>query len=81
MHKYYKQTHIIAFYDSDDDTLLHIFNNVREIAKFKNQTISRQNINILNVELYRALKRASHSTRMLTGCVMKVHIIDITKNY
>ena len=78
--KYYKGKYFIAFYDKTDEQFLYIFNNVKEILKFKNKEINRININLMNVELYRALNSEYHFTRCLTGEVMRVHIINIEED-
>lgn len=75
-HKLYKGKYFIVFYDRADSQLLHSFDNVREILRFQNKPITRQNVNYVNVELYVALKNASHFTRFLTGEIMRVYIIE-----
>ena len=77
--KLYQGSHIIAFYEKDDDTLFEIFDNARDILKFLQRDITRQNVNLINVELYRALKERNGRTMML-GRTMIVHIIDITND-
>lgn len=74
--KLYKGKYFIAFYDKDDTQFLQMFDNAREILKFQNKPITRQNVNLVNVELYRALRTDTHFTRFLTGEVMRVYIID-----
>ena len=75
-HKLYKGEYFIVFYDKTDTELLYSFDNVREILKFQGKDITRQNVNLVNVELYRALRTDTHLTRFLTGEVMRVYIID-----
>lgn len=72
----YKGHCIIAFYDKTGENYLYCFNNVREILKFRGMPITRTNVNMINVILYRALKREGHTTNMLTGKPMSVWIID-----
>ena len=72
----YKGHCIIAFYDKTGEHYLHSFDNVRDILKFRKMPITRTDVNMMNVELYRALKRKGHTTNMLTGKQMSVWIID-----
>ena len=72
----YKGHCIIAFYDKTGENYLYCFNNVREILEFRGMPITRTNVNMINVILYRALKREGHITKMLTGKPMSVWIID-----
>lgn len=74
-YKYYKGSFIIVFYDREDLYIEYTFDNVREILKFIGKPINRTNVNIINNELYRALKSESHLTRFLTGDMMKVYIV------
>ena len=76
----YKGHCIIAFYDKTGEHYLHCFDNVRDILKFRKMPITRTNVNMMNVELYRALKRKGHTTNMLTGKQMSVWIIDEDDN-
>lgn len=79
--KYYRGRYLIVFYDKTDELLLHMFNNVREILKFQNKKITRKNINLINVELYRALKRKDNFCKFLDGSTMRVYIIDMIDDY
>ena len=74
--KLYKGRYFIVFYDKTDTNFLKSFDNVREILKFQHKPITRQNVNLVNVELYKALRTDTHFTRFLTGEVMRVYIID-----
>ena len=74
--KLYKGHYFIVFYDIDDETLLYMFDNVREILKFMKRPITSQSIRLINVELYRALKTDSHITKFLTGKFLRVYVID-----
>lgn len=76
-HKYYKGKYFIVFYDLDDKALMYMFDNVREILKFQGREQTRQNVNLVNVELYRAFKSERHITRFLTGEPLCVYIIDV----
>lgn len=77
-HDNYKGKYFICFYDSNDEELLYMFENVKEILKFQGKKITKQSINSINVRLYRAL-RSNHIIRFLTGDAMKVHIFDINE--
>lgn len=72
----YKGKYFLVFYDKTDEELLYIFENVRDILKFMGKEITRQNINLINVELYRALRSREHFCRFLTGEVMRVYMIS-----
>lgn len=71
----YKGKYFFVFYDKTDEELLYIFENVREILKFMGKAITRQNVNRINVKLYRALRSTEHFCRFLTGEVMRVYMI------
>ena len=73
--RYYKGSFFIVFYDKTDEWIKYIFDNVRDILKFMGKEINRQNVNLINNELYRALKTDTHFTRFLTGEVLTVHIV------
>ena len=75
--KLYKGRYSIVFYDKTDEEHLYSFDNVRQILEFQGRPITRTNINLINVELYRALKSEEHFVRFLTGEIMRVYIIDI----
>lgn len=77
MSKLYKGKYFIAFYDKNDEQLLHIFDNVREILNFQKKQITRANVNLTNVNIVRALKRDSHTTSFLTGELMHIYIFDV----
>lgn len=77
--KLYKGSFFIVFYDKTDEWLQYMFDNVRDILKFMGKPITRQNVMIVNNELYRALKSETHFTRFLTGEVLRVHIIKTDK--
>lgn len=75
--RYYKGQFFIVFYDKNDEWLEYSFDNVREILKFMKRDINTRNINLVNVELYRALKSADHLTKFLTGDFLKVYAIPV----
>ena len=76
-HEYYKGKFFIVFYDKSDENLKYMFNNAREILNFLGKECSRANINRINVEIYLALKREGHFTRMLRNELLRVYIIDL----
>lgn len=76
-YKYYKGSFIIIFYDKTDEELMYMFDNVREILTFMNKPITRANVNLINNELYRALRSDTHFTRFLTGEVLRVYITKV----
>lgn len=73
---HYKGQYFIVFYDEADEELLYMFDNAREILLYQKKPITKNNINLVNVELYRALKRKDHLTRFLNGEWMKIYIIE-----
>lgn len=73
----YKGKHFLVFYDKTDEELVYLFENVRDILKFMGREITRQNVNIINVELYRALRSTEHFCRFLTGEVLRVYMISL----
>lgn len=73
---HYKGQYFIVFYDEADEELLYMFDNAKEILIHQKKPITRNNLNLVNVELYRALRRKDHLTRFLNGEWMKIYIID-----
>lgn len=71
----YKGRYFLVFYDKTDEELKYMFDNVREILKFMQKPITRQNVNLVNVELCRALRSSTHMTRFLTGDILRVYMI------
>ena len=78
--KFYKNKYFIVFYDKDDEEFLYTFNNVHEILKFQNKEINHQNVNLINVEIYRGLKRKGNLCKFLTGETMTIHIYDVDED-
>lgn len=79
-HKFYKGEFFIVFYDKTDEYLMYIFDNVREILRFMGKPCTRTNVNLINNEIYRALKTDTHFTRFLTKKeVLRVYIIENEK--
>lgn len=77
--KYYKGKFFIVFYDKDDESLEHMFDNVRDILKYQQREVNRKSVNKINVELYLALRRKGHFTRMLNGKLLRVYLIKIRR--
>lgn len=71
----YRGSYFIVFYDEADEELRYLFDNVRDILTFMKRPVTRTNINLINVELYRAFKRQNHLTRFLTGEKLRVYMI------
>lgn len=78
--KLYKGCYTIVFYDKTDTYYLYGFDNIREILKFMKKEPTRININLVNVELYRALRSDTHFTKFLTGEVMRVYIVNVNED-
>ena len=77
---FYKRKYFIAFYSLDEEELLYTFDNVREICQFQGKKPTRANINLINVEIYRGLKRKTRIVKFLTGKPMKINIYDTEEN-
>lgn len=76
----YKGKYFIVFYSIDEEELLYTFDNVREICQFQGKEPTRANINLINVEIYRGLKRKNRLVKFLTGKPMKIYIYDTEEN-
>ena len=76
----YKGKYFIVFYSTDEEELLYTFDNVREICQFQGKEPTRSNINLINVEIYRGLKRKTRIVKFLTGKPMKINIYDTEEN-
>ena len=76
----YKGKYFIVFYSTDEEELLYTFDNVREICQFQGKEPTRANINLINVEIYRGLKRKTRIVKFLTGKPMKINIYDTEEN-
>ena len=76
----YKGKYFIVFYSTDEEELLYTFDNVREICQFQGKKPTRANINLINVEIYRGLKRKTRIVKFLTGKPMKINIYDTEEN-
>lgn len=74
--KLYKGHFFIVFYDASDEYLMYMFDNARDILTFMGAPITRNNVNKVNNNIVRALKRDTHLTRFLTGEPLRLYIID-----
>lgn len=72
----YKGRYFLVFYDKTGEEFKYMFDNVREILKFMGKAVTRNNVNLINVELYRALSSEMHFCRFLTGEVLRVYMIS-----
>ena len=77
---FYKSKYFIAFYSLDEEELLYTFDKVREICQFQGKKPTRANIHLINVEIYRGLKRKNRLVKFLTGKPMKIYIYDTEEN-
>ena len=56
---------------------MYMFDNIREILQFQKKPVTRENVNRIAVELYRALKSEYHfCTFLIKGLVLRVYMID-----
>ena len=74
--RFYKKKYCITFYDASDENVVAIFDNIKQICEYKKKALTNSNVNLISVELYRALKREDASTRMLDGSLMHVYLIE-----
>jgi hypothetical protein len=76
----YKKKYIIAIYDRDDETLKYLFNNLTEMCEALGWEVNRKNMNRIQVNMYRALKRPDHRFNLFRGQGYRVYIVDIIEN-
>lgn len=76
MQNLYKGKYFLAFYDKEGENIRYIFDNVREILKFKKLPPTRSNI----TNVYKCIQRSEHSehhfTMFLTGEVMTLFVYE-----
>ena len=77
--KLYKGKYILSFYEKDDDTLAFIACNLREVCKRLRWEVNRKNMNVIQVNVYRALKRQNHQINLFKGKAYRVYLIDDTE--
>ena len=75
--KYYRGKYYIVFYDKTDEELVYLFDNPREICKQLGWEVNRRNVNTVNVNLFRALKRPDHTTHLFRGKCYRVYIFEL----
>lgn len=73
----YKDRYVILFYERDDDTLKYMFDNIRQVCKELKWELNRRNLNIIQVNIARSLKRKSHQTNLFRGQCLRVYIVDV----
>ena len=73
----YKDRYVILFYERDDDTLKYMFDNVRQVCKELKWEINRRNLNIIQVNITRSLRRKNHQTNLFRGQCLRVYIVDV----
>lgn len=73
---FFKGKYMIVFYDENDEDIVISFNNIKEICKYRKLDVCQKNLTLISVEVYRALKREDHYTRILNGKLMHVYLID-----
>lgn len=71
-----QDSQFVIFYDIVDDFPVALFENIREIVRYRDLEFTKPNYDVTMIELYRALKRRDHYTEML-GRPMTVYLIDI----
>ena len=74
--KLYKGHYFIVFYDETDEILMYMFDNVREILRYLNKPITRENVLKISKCICVALRTETHITRVIKGKPLRVYIID-----
>ncbi len=75
--RFFKGKYIFAFYDETDENYIISFDNIKQICKYRKLELTQSNLTLISVEIYRALRREDHSTRILDGKLMHVYLVDI----
>jgi len=75
--KLYNKKYAIVFYEKDDDTLKYVFDNCREVCKALGWEINSKNLNKIQVDIFRSVRRTTHRTNLFRGQNLHVYIIDI----
>lgn len=73
----YKDRYVILFYERDDDTLKYMFDNVRQVCKELKWEINKRNLNIIQINITRSLRRKNHQTNLFRGQCLRVYIVDV----
>ena len=77
--KLYKKKYVLVVYDKDDDTFKYLFDNLTELCKTLGWEVNRKNMNRVQVNVYRALRRPDHQINLFRGQCYKIYIVDKTK--
>lgn len=73
----YKDRYVILFYERDDDTLKYMFDNIRQVCKELKWELNQRNLNIIQVNIARSLRRKNHQTNLFRGQCLRVYIVDV----
>lgn len=73
----YKGRYVVMFYEKDDDTLKYMFNNLTQVCRQLGWEVNRQNMNRIQVDIHRSLKRSNHQTNLFRKQCLKVYIVDV----
>ena len=79
--KLYKDKYVISFYESDDDTLKYVFDNLREVCIELGLEVNHKNMNRIQVDIFRSVRRPNHQTNLFRGQCLRVYLTDITQDY
>lgn len=77
----YKKKYVLAFYERDDDTLAFLADNLVEVCERLGWEVNKKNMNYIQVDIYRSLRRSNHQTNLFRGRCYKVYIVDMTEDY
>lgn len=78
--KLYNNKYALAFYENDDETFLFMVNNIKELCDYLKMEPTHNNLNLLQVKVFRGLRRSNHVIRFNHGKRLHVYLIDITEN-
>lgn len=74
----YKGKYVLSFYEKDDETLKFIFDNLKDVCKELGWEVNKKNMNRIQVDIYRSLRRKNHQTNLFRGQCLRVYIVDMT---
>ena len=72
----YKRHQFLAFYGKDDETLLYICDNVRDVCAILKWEPTKANLNVISQNIFKALRRPNHQINLFRGQCLKVYLID-----
>ena len=78
--KLYNNKYALAFYENDDETFLFMVNNIKELCDYLKMEPTHNTLNLLQVKVFRSLRRSNHVIRFNHGKRLHVYLIDITEN-